>query len=144
MIPIPDGPLLVRGDLRLVDPDTGGVIAEETRVALCRCGKSKNQPFCDNSHRPQPFSPTRWVLEVLAQVWVEASGTLEGMWDAVGADQAGAIEFVEAKRCQVDRLNKNQHRFAEAATRALGGSVTFTVVEWDFAGDDRGTPMRRS
>jgi CDGSH-type Zn-finger protein len=51
MIPIPDGPLLVRGDLRNVDPETGGVIAEETRVALCRCGKSDNQPFCDSSHR---------------------------------------------------------------------------------------------
>ena len=56
MIPIPDGPLLVRGDLRLVDPETGAVIAEETRVALCRCGKSENQPFCDNSHRRTHFT----------------------------------------------------------------------------------------
>ena len=56
MIPIPDGPLLVRGDLRVVDPETGGVIAEETRVALCRCGKSENQPFCDNSHRRTHFT----------------------------------------------------------------------------------------
>ena len=56
MIPIPDGPLLVRGDLRLVDPETGEVIAEETRVALCRCGKSENQPFCDNSHRRTHFT----------------------------------------------------------------------------------------
>jgi hypothetical protein len=30
---------------------------------------------------------------------VDASGTLEGMWGAVGADQAGGIQFVEAKRC---------------------------------------------
>ena len=51
IVPTQDGPLLVRGDLRVVDPETGGVIAEETRVALCRCGKSANQPFCDNSHR---------------------------------------------------------------------------------------------
>jgi hypothetical protein len=33
----------VRGDLRVVDSETGGVIAEETRVALCRCSKSENQ-----------------------------------------------------------------------------------------------------
>ena len=48
----------------------------------------------------EPIEPPRWLLEVLAQVWVEASGTLEGMWDAVGAHQARGIEFVEAKRCQ--------------------------------------------
>lgn len=43
------GPLYVRGRVRLVDDD-GNVIAEETRVALCRCGASANKPFCDNSH----------------------------------------------------------------------------------------------
>ena len=56
MMPIPDGPLLVRGDLRVVDPETGGVIAEETRVAPCRCGKSENQPLYDNSHRHTHFA----------------------------------------------------------------------------------------
>lgn len=55
MVPIHDGPLLVRGDLQVVDPETGGVIAEETRLALCRCGKSENEPFCDNSHRRTSF-----------------------------------------------------------------------------------------
>ena len=55
MIPIHDGPLFVRGDLRVVDPESGGVIAEETRLALCRCGRSENQPFCDNSHRRTQF-----------------------------------------------------------------------------------------
>ena len=44
------GPLYVRGRLQLVD-DEGNVFAEETRVALCRCGASANKPFCDNSHR---------------------------------------------------------------------------------------------
>ena len=56
MIPIHDSPLFVRGDLRVLDPETGGVIAEETRLALCRCGKSENQPFCDNSHRRTHFT----------------------------------------------------------------------------------------
>lgn len=46
--PIQDGPLLVRGDLRL-DRDDGTVCAE-TRAALCRCGHSGNKPFCDGSH----------------------------------------------------------------------------------------------
>jgi uncharacterized Fe-S cluster protein YjdI/CDGSH-type Zn-finger protein len=61
MVPIHDGPLLLHGDLRVVDPETGGVITEETRLALCRCGKSENQPFCDNSHRRTLFREARRV-----------------------------------------------------------------------------------
>jgi CDGSH-type Zn-finger protein len=28
------------------------------RVTLCRCGKSANKPFCDNSHRAAGFAAT--------------------------------------------------------------------------------------
>lgn len=56
MIPMHNGPLLVRGDLLVLDPETGSVLAEETRLALCRCGKSENEPFCDNSHRRTHFT----------------------------------------------------------------------------------------
>ena len=48
--PRPNGPLFVRGHVRIVDPD-GRLIREDTRVALCRCGASENKPFCDGSHR---------------------------------------------------------------------------------------------
>lgn len=50
VIPIEDGPLLMVGDLDVRDAD-GEQIAHETRLTLCRCGLSRNQPFCDNSHR---------------------------------------------------------------------------------------------
>ncbi len=46
----PNGPVLLRGDLQLVDA-TGEVVLSDTRIALCRCGASKNKPFCDNSHK---------------------------------------------------------------------------------------------
>jgi uncharacterized Fe-S cluster protein YjdI len=45
----PGGPLYVRGNVRIVGED-GQVIREDTRVALCRCGNSSNQPYCDGSH----------------------------------------------------------------------------------------------
>ena len=47
------GPLYLRGNVRLVDGH-GRLIADETRVALCRCGASSNKPYCDNSHRLLP------------------------------------------------------------------------------------------
>jgi uncharacterized Fe-S cluster protein YjdI len=52
--PRPNGPLFVRGRVRIVDADAN-VIREDTRLALCRCGGSGNKPFCDGTHRTIGF-----------------------------------------------------------------------------------------
>ena len=49
--PYRDGPLLVRGPFRLEDQDGNPIAADRPTVALCRCGKSRNRPFCDGSHK---------------------------------------------------------------------------------------------
>lgn len=46
---VKDGPLYVRGALDLTDYE-GRPFDTSPRAALCRCGMSKNKPFCDNSH----------------------------------------------------------------------------------------------
>jgi CDGSH-type Zn-finger protein len=44
------GPLWIRGGIPVVSAD--GVEYEvRNRMALCRCGASRNKPFCDGSHR---------------------------------------------------------------------------------------------
>ena len=45
---VPDGPLFVSGRLRIQTAE--GKRSEETRVALCRCGTSRNKPYCDAAH----------------------------------------------------------------------------------------------
>ena len=50
-----DGPLLVTGDLRIGIPGGDEPVAE-TRVFLCRCGASKNKPFCDGMHNRSDFT----------------------------------------------------------------------------------------
>lgn len=49
-----NGPLYIQGDMDIdnVPDDMPGV---RFRAALCRCGKSKNKPFCDNSHLKTGF-----------------------------------------------------------------------------------------
>jgi uncharacterized Fe-S cluster protein YjdI len=44
-----DGPLLLRGRLR-IENAVGGTIATADTAALCRCGATANPPFCDGSH----------------------------------------------------------------------------------------------
>lgn len=47
--PQPNGPLYVRGRMRILNPD-GSLLREDCRMALCRCGASHKKPFCDGSH----------------------------------------------------------------------------------------------
>ncbi|MGY1730614.1 CDGSH iron-sulfur domain-containing protein [Geodermatophilus sp. SYSU D01045] len=54
--PYRDGPLIVRGDFRLVDQDGAEIDPGRKTVALCRCGKSGIKPFCDGSHKRSGFS----------------------------------------------------------------------------------------
>ena len=53
VVPVENGPLEVRGDLLVRHAD--GSVERLLRAALCRCGQSKNKPFCDNSHLETGF-----------------------------------------------------------------------------------------
>jgi len=51
-----NGSLLIEGPVRVVDAD-GNVLREGDKCALCRCGHSRNKPFCDSSHKTIGWSP---------------------------------------------------------------------------------------
>lgn len=53
--PLPDGPVMVRGNVEIVGDD-GAVIFRGDKAALCRCGASMNKPFCDGTHRTVGFT----------------------------------------------------------------------------------------
>ena len=49
------GGIYVQGNI-LVESADGQVYEVRNRIMLCRCGKSRNKPFCDASHVPTHFS----------------------------------------------------------------------------------------
>lgn len=53
--PLKNGPLQVQGSLE-VCAGTGRTVARITEARLCRCGQSKNKPFCDLSHVAAGFA----------------------------------------------------------------------------------------
>jgi CDGSH-type Zn-finger protein len=89
----------------------GEVVLSDTRVALCRCGASKNKPLCDNSHVEAKFQdPGGWDAGSLKRR--EADGPtlrvrclpdgpllLEGPFRLVGADGTAA-EGSRAAACR--------------------------------------------
>lgn len=48
------GPLWVKGGIELEGAD-GEVYGKRNRMTLCRCGQSRNMPFCDISHMRAPW-----------------------------------------------------------------------------------------
>jgi CDGSH-type Zn-finger protein/uncharacterized Fe-S cluster protein YjdI len=53
--PTKNGPLLVEGNLEICAGD-GRVIEKTVKTWLCRCGASRNKPFCDSSHKRIGFT----------------------------------------------------------------------------------------
>jgi CDGSH-type Zn-finger protein len=52
-----NGPLVIQGPVKVIDHlgQEFTLPTNKDNVALCRCGTSKNRPFCDGSHRACGF-----------------------------------------------------------------------------------------
>ena len=52
-----NGPLIVEGEVTLTDHQGNRFVIDTIKpsLALCRCGGSKNKPFCDGEHRGADF-----------------------------------------------------------------------------------------
>jgi CDGSH-type Zn-finger protein len=48
---VPNGPVMVRGPVRIEMPDGRVVESDRFMVAICACRRSKDYPLCDTSHR---------------------------------------------------------------------------------------------
>ncbi|MFL5865337.1 MAG: CDGSH iron-sulfur domain-containing protein [Solirubrobacteraceae bacterium] len=55
--PTENGPYFISGPVTLTAPD-GRVIEHPDPMALCRCGRSSNKPFCDGTHATWDFDGT--------------------------------------------------------------------------------------
>jgi uncharacterized Fe-S cluster protein YjdI len=51
---ISGGPIMVEGSCAIVDKE-GNETPKEGKIFLCRCGGSKNKPFCDGTHKTVEF-----------------------------------------------------------------------------------------
>jgi CDGSH-type Zn-finger protein len=70
------GPAYLRGDLALMAAD-GSVALHDVRMAVCRCGGSRNKPFCDGSHAKHGFADDGSLRAGEAPTVAPAGGRLE-------------------------------------------------------------------
>jgi CDGSH-type Zn-finger protein/uncharacterized Fe-S cluster protein YjdI len=93
IVPKPNGPLYVRGQLHLRAADVD-LTLDDVRIALCRCGQSRNKPFCDNSHRDAGFRDLGTIPGAVARSDDSAgsnTGSNAGSSTATGDARAVAI-----------------------------------------------------
>ncbi len=57
--PTTDGPYLIEGIDAVVRYTDGRTFPIQGKAALCRCGGSKNKPFCDGSHKTNGFTSAK-------------------------------------------------------------------------------------
>lgn len=59
-----NGPLLISGAVALTDHQGGAFdLGGKEVIALCRCGATKNRPFCDGSHKACDFQAAELAPE---------------------------------------------------------------------------------
>lgn len=107
-----DGPIYIHGEVVIRDMDEN-VVLEDTRVAMCRCGKSKNKPLCDNSHidadfkadssfnverlRTEPVKGTGGELSI--KLFDNAPFLVEGNYDLTGEETETCSKKMSFCRC---------------------------------------------
>lgn len=60
-----NGPLVIQGPIKIVDHQGNefAIPPGKDTIALCRCGHSKNKPFCDGTHRTCGFQAVELAIK---------------------------------------------------------------------------------
>ncbi|HOJ38120.1 MAG TPA: CDGSH iron-sulfur domain-containing protein [Ignavibacteriales bacterium] len=59
-----NGPILITGETITKIEDGKETPVEQKTIAICRCGGTKNSPFCDGTHRKIEFKAPANKFEV--------------------------------------------------------------------------------
>ena len=138
------GPYAVRADIRL-----DGAPAGNYRATLCRCGASKNKPFCDGSHHEVNFAASGEPPTGKADMLPVRDGPLAVDPQTDGPLQVrGNLEIISGTGRVVARLESarlcrcgasNTKPFCDGTTRAIGFQSVGTVRRLSGGSGARGS-----
>ena len=135
---LPDGPYLLKKNedakvsLHVTGAD-GETVSEVTGVALCRCGDSRNKPFCDGTHKNNGFSDKR-LSDGSADSCVSYEGSRVTIRDNRGicahagicTDRLASV-FRMGQEPWIDADGASVEAIVEAVDRCPSGAITCTV-----------------
>jgi CDGSH-type Zn-finger protein len=123
-------PLLRRAD--------GEAFVVERRVSLCRCGGSKNKPFCDGTHRVNGFTDARTADGTLDRRIAHAGKKITVHDNRAICAHAGfctdRLQSVFRMRAEpwIDPDGASAQEIVETVTKCPSGALSFSIdaVEW--------------
>jgi CDGSH-type Zn-finger protein/uncharacterized Fe-S cluster protein YjdI len=97
-----NGPLALNGAIRIVPAQ--GEASEALRATLCRCGQSKNKPYCDGSHGEAGFAASGEAVSRPSPQLDQRNGPIQVTPLRNGPlDVRGAAEIITGTGHTVDR-----------------------------------------
>jgi CDGSH-type Zn-finger protein len=122
------GPYYCRGRIELIGPD-GSPIETAAEVWLCRCGQSKDKPYCDGSHALANFEDRTFSVatgaapgdpDAVLRVRLRRDGPLklEGPCEVQAPDGSLLMRGDETALCRCGQSGKRP--FCDGTHRAVG------------------------
>lgn len=113
-----DGPYKVTGSVPLYEKiivkkgkcnefEAGRELPQAEEYLLCRCGKSKNKPFCDNSHVKEGFDGTETASN---DKYADRAEYLEGP----------GVDLMDDNRCALSRFCHREDGYAWGLLKKTG------------------------
>jgi len=109
----PNGPLICKGDTDITLQDENAkIILKDKEFALCRCGLSKNKPFCDGAHKTKKLKMTQAfddereeningiVADLIITVKIDAMYSIEGPVTIFSRDGVSNTTRTKAALCR--------------------------------------------
>lgn len=116
--PIPNGPLKVEVP-NLLD-DRGYEIETGATAFLCRCGKSKDKPFCDGSHKAAGFSSEEGVTNTRNKA-IAYEGEVEGVAVTVSYTPMLCSHAAECQRLHKSVFDPSKRPWIQPENGTLAG-----------------------
>ena len=127
------GPYVVTGGIELQDAERGEGASLEHYV-LCRCGRSKNKPFCDGTHWYVDFADPGLDVNADRTAGPETGGAAGDTGS--GADAGGESRTVWHKVAELDELPEGRVKTVSVGTY----SIALTHIDGAYGALDNHCP----
>jgi CDGSH-type Zn-finger protein len=121
--PMENGPLIAKGVPNLKTADGINIAPDKPAFGLCRCGMSKNKPFCDGSHTAVGFTSDNGDAKI-RNTPIDYSGEVEGKTVTVSYTPVLCGHIAECQRLHKSVFDPTKQPWIQPKNGSLEGILS--------------------